>query len=137
MRKWTMTAVCLAVAAALLAGCSMSSFTDSEGTELDFTVVTRAEMPDEVTAVLEEQLGSEFQTACQYGEYLYLICGYKQQDTTGYSVQVKKLCATDEAIYFQSELIGPEGDEVVAEGETIPWIVVKTEYLDLPVIFES
>lgn len=137
MRKWAMAVAILAAAGLLLAGRSMSSFTDSEGKDLDFTVVTKSEMPDEITAVLEEQIGSEFQTACQYGEYLYLICGYKQQDTTGYSVQVKKLCATDEAIYFQSELIGPEGDELVAEGETIPWIVVKTEYLDLPVIFES
>ena len=122
--------------AASLGGCSFSSFTDGEGRELDFTVVSRSELP-EVEAVLSQQMGTAFQTACQYEEYLYLICGYPTQKTSGYSVQVKKLTATDEAIYFQSELLGPSGEETVAEEETAPWLVVKTEYLDLPVIFES
>ena len=38
-------------------GCSFSSFTDGEGRELDFTVVSRSELPEEVEAVLSQQLG--------------------------------------------------------------------------------
>lgn len=137
MRRWIWGLCVLLLLSMGLWGCSFSSFTDGEGRELDFTVVSRSELPEEVEAVLSQQLGTAFQTACQYEEYLYLICGYPAQKTSGYSVQVKKLTATDEAIYFQSELLGPSGEETVAEEETVPWLVVKTEYLDLPVIFES
>ena len=137
MHKWIWGLCAALLLTTGLWGCSFSSFTDGEGRELDFTVVSRSELPEEVEAVLSQQLGTGFQTACQYEEYLYLICGYPAQKTSGYSVQVKKLTATDEAIYFQSELLGPSGEETVAEEETVTWLVVKTEYLDLPVIFES
>lgn len=132
------------MAAALLlllcAGCSADVLTQKEGRDLEFTVVSRSELPEEVEAVLDEQLGTSFQTACQYKDSLYLLCGYPPQSAGGYSIRVNKLTAADDAIYFQAELVGPEGSQTGetedAEGKSAPWLAVKTEYLDLPVIFE-
>lgn len=124
----------------LCAGCSVGITQQEEGRELEFTVVARSELPQEVESVLDEQLGTSFQTACQYGDSLYLLCGYPPQAAGGYSIRVNKLKATEDAIYFQAELVGPDTSETTeSSGEdsiSAPWIAVKTEYLDLPVIFE-
>ena len=121
-------------------GCSAGVVKRGEGRDLEFTVVGRSELPDEVEAVLDEKLGTAFQTACQYGECLYLLCGYPAQEAADYCIQVNRLAATEDAIYFQAELTGPEGSMVSETQESVnrtaPWIAVKTEYLDLPVIFE-
>lgn len=123
----------------LCAGCSASAMQQKEGREVEFTVVSRSELPEEVEAVLDEKLGTSFQTACQYGDSLYLLCGYPTQPTGGYSIRVNRLAAADDALYFQAELVGPdsaENAETREENRSVPWIAVKTEYLDLPVIFE-
>lgn len=121
-------------------GCSASVIKSGEGRDLDFTVVGRSELPDEVEAVLDEKLGTSFQTACQYGESLYLLCGYPAQEAGDYSIRVNRLAATEDAIYFQAELTGTDGSAAgegqETAGRSAPWIAVKTEYLDLPVIFE-
>lgn len=136
-KVWLMAAVLLML---LCVGCSASVLEQKEGRALEFTVTARSELPEEVEAVLDEQLGTSFQTACQYGDSLYLICGYPPQAAGGYSIKVNKLTATEDAIYFQAELVGPETSEEKGAsdtgGQSAPWIVVKTEYLDLPVIFE-
>lgn len=123
-----------------LCACSAEILHKEEGRQLDFTVTARSELPEEVEAVLDEKLGTSFETACQYGDSLYLICGYPAQESGGYSIRVNHLTATKDAIYFQAELIGPGNEETAGNGEnsasTAPWLVVKTEYLDLPVIFE-
>lgn len=123
-----------------LCGCSIERIQQEEGRQLDFTVTARSELPEEVEAVLDEKLGTEFQTACQYGDSLYLICGYPPQQSGGYSIRVNRLAATEDAVYFQAELIGPQEDGETGTAQestqTSPWIVVKTAYLDLPVIFE-
>lgn len=123
-----------------LCACSAEVLHKEEGRQLDFTVTARSELPEEVEAVLDEKLGTSFETACQYGDSLYLICGYPVQESGGYSIRVNHLTATKDAIYFQAELIGSGSDETTESTEnstsTAPWLVVKTEYLDLPVIFE-
>lgn len=123
-----------------LCACSAEVLHKEEGRQLDFTVTARSELPEEVEAVLDEKLGTSFETACQYGDSLYLICGYPVQESGGYSIRVNHLTATKDAIYFQAELIGPGSDETTESTKnstsTAPWLVVKTEYLDLPVIFE-
>ena len=140
MRRY-MTLVAVYIGILLcICGCSADVIRQEEGRQLDFTVTARSELPEEVQAVLDEKLGTAFQTACQYGDSLYLICGYPAQQSGGYSIKVNRLSATEDAIYFQAELVGPQGseaEEAVGETTTAPWIVVKTEYLDLPVIFES
>ena len=100
-----------------LCACSAEILHREEGHQLDFTVTPRSELPEEVEAVLDPV-----------------------HQSGGYSIRVNHLTATKDAIYFQAELIGPEGEEMEENSEnnasTAPWLVVKTEYLDLPVIFE-
>ena len=129
-----------AIVLLLCTGCSVSVLKQKEGRNLEFTVVSRSELPEEVEAVLDEKLGTSFQTACQYGDSLYLLCGYPMQSAGDYSIRVNRLVKTEDAIYFQAELVSEESAQAEEtknqDSQSAPWIAVKTEYLDLPVIFE-
>ena len=67
---------------------------------------------------------------------LYLCIGYGEQATGGYSISVNELYLSENAIYFDTNLIGPDPSETVAETVSCPYLVVKTEYLDKPVVFQ-
>ncbi len=52
----------------------------------------------------------------------------------GYSIQVTDLSASVNAVFFETKLIGPT-EEVQGGEPSYPYIVVKTEYRDVPVQF--
>lgn len=70
-------------------------------------------------------------------EYLYICIGYGEKETGGYSIAVNELYLTDNAVYVETELLGP-GPENKTNNPTpsYPYIVIKTEYLEQTVIFE-
>ena len=68
--------------------------------------------------------------------YVYIANGYGKQPTNGYSIQVKNLYLTENAVCFKTELYGPQVGEDVSQAESFPYIVVKLEAIDLPVVFE-
>lgn len=104
--------------------------------DLDFTVVSSECVPKELLAEIESKKQEEFQMSFQDGNYLYLCVGYGAQETGGYSICVKDLYLTDSSIVLDTTLLGPkhaEGKKV--PGESYPYIVIKTEYIDAVVIF--
>ena len=68
--------------------------------------------------------------------YLYICVGYGEQQTSGYSIAVEDLYLTSNAIYVKTELLGPDGTEETADAVTCPYLVLKLEYLEQPVVFE-
>ena len=58
---------------------------------------------------------------------LYLAEGYGEQKTTGYSVEVDRLCETQETVYIHTGLLGPEKGEEKKEIATYPYVVVELE----------
>ena len=71
----------------------------------------------------------------QSGEEMYLIRGYGQQMSGGYSIQVMEVSQSSNGIFFASRLLGPEDDSLKGE-PSYPYIAVKIKYQDQPVIFE-
>jgi hypothetical protein len=118
-------------------GCSFS--TDGKAAkvrDLEYTVVGGREIPEELSEEIEANKNTEFKLTYSDGEYLYIARGYGGQETDGYSIQMKELYVTDDAVYMQSELFGPQNGETVSQVETFPYVVVKTEFVDLPVLYE-
>ena len=58
------------------------------------------------------------------------------QDTGGYSISVEELYLTENSIVIDTELTGPEKGETPAPETSYPYVVVKTEYLENPVVFQ-
>jgi hypothetical protein len=119
-----------------LCGCRVIRIEEEPAQPLEYTVVDSEDIPSAALALIEEKKMGEFRITYRSGEDLYLIRGYGQQMTGGYSIAVNLLTASESGIFFKTTLIGP--DETPAGSEpSYPYIVVKTVYQDLPVQFEE
>lgn len=98
-------------------------------------MIEDSQIPEEMQELIREKKETEFQIAYQKGTELFLAKGYGRQMSGGYSIQVKELSASSNAVFFETKLIGPM--EKIQGGEpSYPYIVIKTEYRDGPVQFQ-
>lgn len=67
---------------------------------------------------------------------LYIAVGYGEQPSGGYSIAVNELYLTENAIVIDTELKGPESAEESGAEKSYPYVVVQTEYLEQPIIFQ-
>lgn len=125
----------IAVLLLSIAGCGIRNISVKTETELEYTVVKAEDIPQEIADIIAQKKLSEFQMSYQREDYLYILRGYGLQNSGGYSIQVKKLVTTGEAIYFQTELLGPLTQEQ-QQNVSYPYIVIKTKLRDEPVVFE-
>jgi len=125
--------ICLSL---VIAGCGIRNMNAQEEKELEYTVVKEEDIPEEVLSVVQERKGEAFQATYQSGEFLYILRGYGLQNSGGYSIQVKKVVASEEAIHVGTELVGPSKKDEQQQNVSYPYIVIKVEYQDLAVVFE-
>ena len=134
--KKTAAFLSLLILLMMLGGCRMIKIEEGKRTPLKYTVADHSQIPEEAAKLIEEKKEKEFQMAYQKGEDLYLIKGYGRQMSGGYSIQVTDLSASVNAVFFwKTKLIGPT-EEVQGGEPSYPYIVVKTEYRDVPVQFQ-
>ena len=69
-------------------------------------------------------------------EYLYIAEGFGTKETGGYSITVNQFYVKDKAMYFDTRLIAPDEGEKVSNQASYPYIVIKTELSEMPVVFE-
>ena len=132
MKKWCL----IILAVLLLSGCGVETQDEERLKDLDFTVMDLEKVPEELRNVLEEKKAMPFKVTYEDDGYLYICVGYGEQKTSGYSIAVRDLYLTKNAIYVDTELMGPGSQEQTAEAVTCPYIVLKREYLDQSVVFE-
>ncbi len=104
--------------------------------DVDFTVVEEIDVPQEVKALIEERKANPFQLAFVTGENSYIMVGYGEQPTGGYSITVDECYLAEDGIHVVTNLLGPEKDAVVDSKLSYPYIVLKTEATDKDIIFE-
>lgn len=104
--------------------------------DLDFTVVSEENIPKELVSVLEEEKQQVFYKTYSDGNFMYLCVGYGEQETGGYSIAVNELYLTEENICMDTTLFGPTPEENATMSKSYPYVVVCTEYLDKPVVFQ-
>lgn len=120
----------------MLTGCKSEKPDIKKIKDLEFTVVEDADVPEELMKMIEEKKAEAFKMTFKSEDYLYIIVGYGAKPTGGYSIAVNELFLTSNAIYFDTDLIGPEKTESVSDAVTYPYIVVKLEKLDKRVLFK-
>lgn len=124
------------LAAVLLCGCSITEDSGMKLRDLEFTLVSDERMPEELKALIEERKAEEFKFTYADKESLYICVGYGEQSTGGYSIAVNELYLTDNAIYVDTNLLGPSAKEKENPAVSYPYVVIKTEFLDKNVVFE-
>lgn len=135
-RKWYIGCAILLCCIFLLMGCKSENVSVEKLRDLEFTVVEDADLPEELKSLIEEKKQEAFKLSYGTGEYLYLVMGYGEQKTGGYSIQVEELYETENAIYFNTSLLGPSKSETTTNTPSYPYIVVKSELIDKSVVFE-
>ncbi len=102
---------------------------------LEFTIVTGTDIPEELQSLIKERQKEAFELTFSDNSYLYVIKGYGQQDSGGYNIVVNDFFQSDDCLVFDTELFGPKQNETVSSTPTYPYIVIKTEYRENPVVF--
>jgi len=123
-------------AVSFLTGCGKKTEEPEKIRDLDFTVVQESELPEQLKLLIGEKKCNPFKLTYAGADGLYIVQGYGTQPTGGYSVTVKELWLADNAICFCSELLGPKEGENVVQSMSYPFVAVKTESIDLPVVFK-
>lgn len=133
-------AVCLAVCLLtifFLTGCSkIGSEAESSRQKIDFTVVEQREIPEKLMEVIEKNKQDEIRLSYREGESLYLVRGYGQQKTGGYSIAVAECTEDETAIWFDTRLLGPANQETLSDDPSYPYLVIKMELREKEVMIE-
>lgn len=125
--------LCIAILCGMC-GCSLMSTEEVKLRDLDFTILGEEMVPAELATMIEERKADAFKMTYSDNQNLYICVGYGQQETGGYSITVDELYLTEEAVFVQTTLLGPDVSEKGNKTPSYPYIVIKTEYLDQPVI---
>lgn len=136
MLKKLCVSLCAGLICMCLFGCSGEAKEPKKVKDLDFTVVATENIPEELEGILEEKKTEPFYQAYSDGEFMYLCVGYGEQATGGYSITVDALYLTEESVCMATTLVGPGAAEKVAEAPSYPYVVICTEYMDKPIVFE-
>lgn len=119
-----------------LTGCGLEKADRNKIRDLKFVVLEESQIPEELRTLIEEKKKTEFKMTFDTEESKYIVVGYGEQTTGGYSIAVEELYEASNAIYVSTSLIGPVKGERVAEALSYPYVVIKVEYLDKSVVFE-
>jgi hypothetical protein len=119
-----------------ITGCKTEDTDIKKLKDLEFTVVEDADLPGELKEIIDEKKENPFKLSYSNKDYLYIVVGYGKQNSGGYSISVDDLYLTSNAIYIDTNLIGPSQDDMVTQGITYPYVVVKLEFMDENVVFE-
>ncbi len=122
----------------LCAGCNDEKEPIQKIKDLDFTVIAEENIPEEFLVKIQEKKDDGMKMTYQDAGFLYICIGYGRQESGGFSIAVNEVYETDNAIYFDTTLLGPKPGETPQKQNTpsYPFVVVKTEFIDKPVVFE-
>nr|WP_024838240.1 protease complex subunit PrcB family protein [Clostridium sp. 12(A)] len=104
--------------------------------DMEFSVTPDTDIPQELKDIIAQKQQSPFKLTYSDDKNLYIVVGYGQQPSGGFSIAVNDLYLTDNSIVLKTELIGPGKGEVTATDASYPFIVIKTEMSELPVVFQ-
>ena len=99
-------------------------------------MIAEDNIPEELLAKIEERKEDTFKLTFEDQGFLYICVGYGTQQTGGYSIAVNDLYETANAVYIDTNLIGPSPEEKSKPVESYPYVVVKMEFSQKPVVFE-
>lgn len=133
---WFIVILGLGFLISTLAGCGKEVSQVEKIKDLEYQILSEEEIPQEVLTMIEEKKEQPFKFTFSQESNLYICVGYGKQESGGYSILVHELFLTKNAIYADTGLLGPDGEDIKAGGHSYPYIVICTENLDKTVVFE-
>lgn len=131
-----MLCLCLLALLVFLTGCGSKKGEDEKKTEVEFTVVNPEEIPEELTEIIEENKQGELKLTYEDQGYAYLVRGYGQQKTGGYSITVNQVYLSEDGLHVDTSLIGPPKDQKIRDEASYPYLTLKIEAQEVPIFFD-
>lgn len=119
----------------MLSGCKISESDGTKVSDLDYTVVEEEKIPAELKNQIKEKKEADFKLTYENGGNLYIVRGYGEQETGGYSIAVDKVYLTTNSVCFQTTLLGPSESEAKTKAPSYPYIVVEIKDQGKNVVF--
>lgn len=111
--------------------------------DIDFTVCARENLPEELFTIIEEKKDKVCKFTYTNGSFMYIVVCYGERERENLNVVVNDLFMTTNAIYIDTTLKTDVSGaatplDYVASGEysMYPYIVLKCEKYDVPVVFD-
>nr|WP_317283542.1 protease complex subunit PrcB family protein [uncultured Sellimonas sp.] len=120
-----------------LTGCSVTDLGGEKRQELDFTVVEKEDIPEELKTSIEEKKEKPFKLTYTDQGRMYIARGYGKKQTSGYSIKVTDVYETEQAIHIRTELEGPGERETVIQKSTYPYTVIRLDDYGRSIVFEE
>lgn len=127
------------ISAALLlpgAGCAVPKQELKKLQDVEYTIVEDRGIPEKLMETIEQKKAAEFKISFENDDGLYMVHGYGEQETGGYSIVIRDLYLTEHALYFDTELLGPKNGSNPQKKPSFPYIVVKTKKYKQNIVFE-
>lgn len=138
-KTWIVSIIVLVVLIVLgmqIQGCKFKIIPqEQERREVEFVIVSEECLPKEVVTLIENRKEEEMKLTYVDGEDRYIIIGYGKQNTGGYSIYIKELYATENALYIDTCLLGPSKESKPKNIPSYPVIVLQISEMGLPVVF--
>ena len=120
----------------LLTACSVRKLNTEKLRDIEFTVVTAQDLPKELQTEIETKKKEPMMLTYSDNGWTYIIRGYGTKEKTGYSVSVNKCYEEEQSVCVETELLGPKRGEEIKDKKTCPYVAIKIEYVDKPVVFQ-
>lgn len=130
-----MAALLMITVLVTLFGCGIEKTDGNRLQDLEYEII-EDEIPKELVEKIEEKKSADFKLTYENDKYLYIVRGYGEQETGGYSIQILDLYLTQNAVVLHTNLKGPSKDEVKNAAPSYPYIVIRIEHTDKNVIFQ-
>ena len=119
-----------------VSGCTLAKKEPEKQADVEYTIVEESDIPEKLMEAIEQKKSAEFKISFESDDALYLVHGYGEQETGGYSIVVRNLYLTENALYFDTELLGPENGSNPQKKPSYPYIVVMTQKQKQNIVFE-
>ncbi len=133
-RCFLMGMVCVMVTQLL--GCNMHILPQEERSEVSFTIISKECIPESLAKLIEEKKEEEIKLTYVDQGNRYIVIGYGKQDSGGYSIYIKDLYKTENALYVDTCLMGPKEKKETEEVASYPVMVLRISEMALPVVFQ-
>lgn len=119
-----------------LSGCKVEETDYKKIKDLDYTICDESKLPDALVQLIREKKKEPFKLTYRTKDYLYIVIGYGAQDRTDLCINLQELYLTKNAIFVKTELNSMEGEALEDDKVMYPWIAVKCEMYEAPVVFQ-
>lgn len=117
-----------------VAGCGMPK--ERKIRDLEAVIVSEEALPKELKEIIDSKKEKPFRFTYSDQKNLYVCIGYGMQETGGYSVVLDELYLTETSVRVSTTLLGPDAAGKAIKKAACPYLVIRTEAVEQPVVFQ-